>query len=73
MLVAVIDEAFAERYFAGQDPIGKYIFMVDSHGERSEQIVGVVGHVKQFGLAKDSTEPQQAQVYESFRQLPDSG
>jgi predicted permease len=69
--VAVIDEAFAEHYFAGQDPIGKYIFMVDSHGERSEQIVGVVGHVKQFGLAKDSTEPQQAQVYESFRQLPD--
>ncbi len=69
--VAVIDEAFAEHYFAEQDPIGKYIFVVDSHGQRSEQIVGVVGHVKQFGLAKDSTEPQQAQVYDSFRQLPD--
>jgi predicted permease len=70
-LVAVIDEEFAEHYFAGQDPIGRYIFMVDSHGERSEQIVGVVGHVKQFGLGKDSSEPQQAQMYESFRQRPD--
>ena len=69
--VAVVDEAFAEHYFAGQDPIGKYIFLVDSHGERSKEIVGVVGHVKQFGLGKDSTESMQAQMYEPFLQMPD--
>ncbi len=69
--VAVVDEAFAEHYFAGQDPIGKYIFLVDSHGERSKEIVGVVGHVKQFGLGKDSTETMQAQMYEPFLQMPD--
>ena len=69
--VAVIDEAFAEHYFAGQDPIGKYIFLVDSHGERPKEIVGVVEHVKQFGLGKDSTETMQAQMYEPFLRMPD--
>ena len=69
--VAVIDEQFAERFFAGQDPIGKYIFTVDSHGEHSQLIVGVMAHVKQFGLGKDSNQLQQAQMYQSFRQMPD--
>lgn len=69
--VALIDESFAQHYFAGQDPIGQHIVRVDSQGEWSEEIVGVVGHVKQFGLGKDSTEPMQAQMYESFWQMPD--
>ncbi|MGZ4836455.1 MAG: ABC transporter permease [Terriglobales bacterium] len=70
-LVAVIDEGFAEHYFAGQDPIGKHVFVVDSRGEQAKEIVGVVGHVKQFGLGKDATEALQAQIYEPFLQLPD--
>ncbi len=70
-LVVVIDEAFADRYFAGRDPIGKYVVSVDSRGEWPREIVGVVGHVKQFGLAKDATQPMQVQMYEAFRQMPD--
>ena len=35
------------------------------------EIVGVVGHVKQFGLAGDSTSPIQSQCYFSVYQIPD--
>ena len=71
--VVVIDEDFAAHYFAGKDPIGKHIYAVDSvTGEvRAEEIVGLVGHVRQWGLADDSTETMHAQVYESFMQRPD--
>ena len=72
--VVVVDEDFAERYFHGQDPIGKHVFAVDSVTEevRPEEIVGLVGHVRQWGLAQDATETMHAQVYESFMQRPDS-
>src|SRR5215469_5711594 len=71
--VAVIDQDFATRYFAGKDPIGKHILQVDSiTGEsRAEEIVGLVGHVRQWGLADDSIETMHAQVYESLMQSPD--
>ena len=47
--VVVIDEDFAARYFAGKAPIGKHIYHVDPiTGEsRAEEIVGLVGHVRQ--------------------------
>jgi predicted permease len=71
--VVVIDEDFAAHYFAGNDPIGKHIYTVDPVTEesRAEEIVGLVGHVRQWGLADDSTETMHAQVYESFLQRPD--
>jgi len=71
--VVVIDEDFAARYFAGKDPIGKHVYAVDAvTGEtRAEEIVGVVGHVRQWGLADDATETMHVQVYESCMQRPD--
>ena len=47
--MVVIDEDFAARYFAGKAPIGKHIYHVDPiTGEsRAEEIVGLVGHVRQ--------------------------
>ena len=71
--VLVIDEDFAERYFPGQNPIGRHVYFIDkqSGGPRADEIVGVVGHVKQFGLQQDSVETLHAQVYESFMQIPD--
>jgi ABC-type antimicrobial peptide transport system permease subunit len=35
------------------------------------KIVGVVGHVNQWGLDSDGTNPLRAQMYLSFRQMPD--
>jgi predicted permease len=71
--VIVIDESFAQRHFAGQDPIGKHVYFPpeSTDGERTDEIVGVVGHVKQFGLAPDQSNNVEAEYYEPFQQLPD--
>jgi len=53
LLVAIIDETLAEQYWHDQDPIGKRIaaFFEGTRAQRNwRQVVGVVGHVKQYGL-----------------------
>jgi predicted permease len=69
--VAVIDESFAREYFPNEDPIGKRIHMAMLG--LSPEIVGVVGHVKQWGLDQDgdAQHPILAQAYLPFLQLPD--
>lgn len=75
--VAVIDSSFAAKYFPGQDPIGKHINIFDFDEDPSERawlhpvVVGVVGHVDQWGLAGDASRPLQAQMYVPFMQTPD--
>jgi predicted permease len=69
--VAVVDDAFARQYFPGQDPIGKRLHM-DQSGFDMVEIVGIVGHVKQWGLDRDDSEALHAQVYLSFMQLEDN-
>jgi predicted permease len=64
--VAVIDEEFARKYFPGEDPIGKVI--IDDYVDPAT-IVGVVGHVKQWGL--DDKLAMHAEFYLPFRQIPD--
>jgi predicted permease len=72
--VVVIDARFAQQYFAGQDPIGKpiRIFAFDSDSNQRVLvplvIVGVVGHVNQWGLADDANHPLQAQMYRAVMQ-----
>ena len=74
MRVAVIDTSFAQKYFAGQDPIGKHIrvFEFDSDSNQRVEIpltiVGVVGHANQWGLADDANHPLQAQMYRTVVQ-----
>ena len=65
--VAVIDEALAKKYFGDTDPIGKRIIVSDV----PSQIIGIVGHVKQFGLVGDE-ENLQAQLYLPFRAQTDA-
>jgi predicted permease len=67
--VVVIDASFAQRYFGGQDPIGKPIRIFEFDSDSKQRvlvplvIVGVVGHVNQWGLAEDASHPLQAQMY----------
>jgi len=68
--VCVIDEDFAKMFFPGQDPIGKRINFPLIYNQL--QIVGVVGHVKQFGLDEGAAPPVQAQFYTAELQLPDA-
>jgi predicted permease len=69
--VVVIDEVLARQYFPNADPIGQRI---NQGGDRDPlQIVGVVGHVKQWSVdATNETQSLQAQLYEPLRQLPGS-
>ncbi len=65
--VVVIDEVFARQHFPKTDPIGKRINLGSDRDPL--QIVGVVGHVKQWGLDGDDKQSLQAQLYEPFRQI----
>ena len=73
--VVVIDEAMAEKYFPGQNPIGQYLdFDTDPQNPAripNPQIVGIVAHVNQWGLASDNSNPLQAQMYLPIAQIPD--
>jgi predicted permease len=69
--VVVIDESFAKQYFPNQDPIGKRIHV--GIFEMDPQIVGIVGHVKHWGLDVDgdAKHPIRAQAYLAMLQIPD--
>jgi predicted permease len=66
--VVVIDEVLARKHFGDADPVGKRILQ---DGQDPQQIIGVVGHVKQWSLDSDEEETLQAQLYEPFRQFSD--
>jgi len=70
--VALVDEALAERYFPGEDPIGKVVDGLPPHVALggffppSFEIVGVVEDVKYFGLS----EPSDPSLYLPLAQAP---
>jgi predicted permease len=66
--VALIDDVVARQIFPGVDPIGRQ-FSLTAFG--AVQIVGVVGHVKQWGLDSDDTNKIRSQVYFPLMQIPD--
>ena len=61
--VAVVSASFAERYWPGQDPIGRTF----RHLDDTRTVVGVVGDIKVRGLERTS-EPQ---MYFPAAQAPD--
>ncbi len=66
--VAMIDEVMAKHVFPGQDPVGRQINLIVVG---PVQIVGVVGHVKHWGLDSDDTAKIRDQIYFPFLQVPD--
>jgi len=70
--VVVVDEVLARKYFGDENPIGKRLFLEIGQSEFPAEIVGVAGHVKQWGLDTDDTESLRAQLYFPFMQLPDA-
>jgi putative ABC transport system permease protein len=70
--VAVVEEALVRQFFPDADPIGKRIaFEFTGHGPGAQpiwrEIVGVVGHVRHYGLVR---EPANMEVYAPLEQLP---
>jgi predicted permease len=68
-LVIDVDDNFARTYFPGQDPIGKHINFTEFNVQA--EVVGVVGHVKQYALDTDPPGAIQAQFFYPFMQIPE--
>jgi len=66
--VVVIDDVMAKHMFPGQDPIGQEISMLVIG---PAQIIGVVGHVKHWGLDSDDSAKIRDEMYFPFFQVPD--
>ncbi|HEV8198991.1 MAG TPA: ABC transporter permease [Candidatus Polarisedimenticolia bacterium] len=63
--VAIVNQAFVDRFLAGQDPIGRRVdAQWDTHGW--QEIVGVVGNIKHDALDA----PPLPELYVPFRQVP---
>ena len=68
--VVVIDDEFAKRYLGNRDPIGQRVHF--SILNTTAEIVGVVGHIKQWGLDENEKSPVIAQCYFPLLQTPDN-
>ena len=56
--VVIVNERFAQKYFPGEDVIGKRIqpgFSADDTGDKMREIVGVVGNVKHLSLRNEDS------------------
>lgn len=66
----VIDDVLARNAFAGEDAVGKQLW-IPAMDSKPLKVVGVVGHVRYWGLAADDQSQIRAQLYYSFNQIPD--
>jgi putative ABC transport system permease protein len=66
-LVIMINEAFAQKYFAGKNPIGQQV-MIDQPENKynTHEVIGVVANTRHDSLA----EPQGPEMYVPFAQDP---
>jgi predicted permease len=67
-IVIDIDNVFARTYFPNQNPIGRRIHIAGFDTEA--EIVGVVGHIRQWGPGNDPKTAIEAQFFYPFMQLP---
>ena len=65
-----IDQDLARKAFPGQDPLGQHLNF-DLVSMQCE-VVGIVGHVKHWGLDADAAAKVHSQMYIPYRQFPDS-
>lgn len=66
--VVDIDDNFARTYFPGQNPVGQHIHIAEF--DKEAEIIGVVGHVRQWGPGNDPKSAIEAQFYYPYMQLP---
>jgi len=65
--VVAINETLAARYFEGRDPVGQRLYFGSAADDPTYRtIVGVVGDIKNFGVAQDSRNA----IYFPYAQAP---
>ena len=77
--VVVIDDALAKKAFGDKEAVGQRLWLPDSEspfstgagGTDAVRVVGVMGHVRHWGLAGDDQAQVRAQFYYPFAQVPD--
>jgi predicted permease len=67
-VVVDVDDVFARQYFAKENPIGQHIHIEEFDVEA--EIVGVVGHIRQWGPGTDARGSVAAEFYYPFMQIP---
>jgi putative ABC transport system permease protein len=70
--VVVIDEELARSLFPNQEPLGQHLVIPFPGFDQPREIVGVVQHVKHWGLSQDDTAKIKSQFYVPFSQIPDN-
>ena len=68
-VVIDIDDVFARTYFPNENPIGKRVFLTQFNVQA--EIVGIVGHIRQWGPGVDAKSAVEAQFYYPFMQIPE--
>jgi len=68
--VVVIDDVLAQHAFAGREAVGQRLWIPDMSPD-PVKVVGVVGHVRHWGLAGDDQAHVRDQFYYPFAQVPD--
>ena len=69
--VVVIDQNLARHAFGNENPVGKRLW-IQAMGNAPIEVIGVVGHVRHWGLAGDDQSQVQDQCYYPLLQVPDS-
>ena len=68
-IVIDIDDVFARTYFPNENPVGKRVNLTQFNVQA--EIVGVVGHISQWGPGGDVKGAVEAQFFYPFMQLPE--
>jgi macrolide transport system ATP-binding/permease protein len=67
-LVAIVNEAFASRYWPGEDPIGKHV--VSGDGGRERQVVGVARNAKYISLGEETRPYLYLPILQNYESQP---
>jgi predicted permease len=68
--VIVVDDTLVKVVFEGENPIGKHLVLAMPGFDQPREIIGIVNHVKHWGLDMDEHAPVQSQFYLPAGQLP---
>lgn len=67
--VIVIDENLARHAFGEENAVGRRLW-ISAFGNAPVEVIGVVGHVRHWGLANDDQSRVRDQIYYPFAQVP---